>query len=158
MFRELMRKDHKLSEEDVLRLLKKETRGVLSILGEDGYPYGMPMNHWYHEEDGMIYFHCGKKGHRVDALKKCAKVSFCVYDQGVRKDGNWFYTVNSVIVFGKIEIIEDLDEIVRITTKLCEKFDRSEAEIAAEMASSAKNTLLLKLIPEQICGKWVNEA
>ena len=70
MFRELIRKNKKLSEVDCVYILKKETRGVLSVQGDDGYPYGMPMNHWYDEERGAIYFHCGKEGHRVDSLKK----------------------------------------------------------------------------------------
>ena len=77
MFRELQRKNKQISMEECIELLKKETRGVLSVLGDGNYPYGMPMNHWYNEEDGKIYFHCGKSGHRLDALRKCNKVSFC---------------------------------------------------------------------------------
>ena len=79
MFRQLTRIKQQLSLDECIHLLKSEKRGVLSVLGEDGYPYGMPMNHWYNEEDGKIYFHCGKTGHRLDALKKENKVSFCVY-------------------------------------------------------------------------------
>ncbi|MBQ8315851.1 MAG: pyridoxamine 5'-phosphate oxidase family protein [Lachnospiraceae bacterium] len=59
MFRELLRKNKQLSDEECVELLKNETRGVLSVIGDEGYPYGMPMNHWYNEEDGAIYFHCG---------------------------------------------------------------------------------------------------
>ena len=78
MFRELVRKNKQMSTEDCVEVLKKETRGVLSVLGDGDYPYGTPMNHWYNEEDGCVYFHCGKLGHRLDALKKHDKVSFCV--------------------------------------------------------------------------------
>jgi len=56
MFRELTRKQKKLSDEECIKILKEETRGVLSVLGDDDYPYGMPMNHWYNEDDGKIYF------------------------------------------------------------------------------------------------------
>ena len=77
MFRELARKNKQLPQEECIIILKEETRGVLSVLGDDDYPYGMPMNHWYNEDDGKIYFHCGKKGHRLDALKNHDKVSFC---------------------------------------------------------------------------------
>ena len=87
MFRPLLRAKQQLSQEKCTEILKTETRGVLSVCGDDGYPYGMPMNHWYDERDGSIYFHCGRKGHRIDALKKCGKVSFCVYDSGYR-DGD----------------------------------------------------------------------
>ena len=55
MFRELIRKNKQLPEQEVIEILKEEKRGVLSVLGDDGYPYGTPMNHWYNEEDGKIY-------------------------------------------------------------------------------------------------------
>ena len=60
MFRELTRKNKMISMEECIQLLKDETRGVLSVIGDDDYPYGMPMNHWYNEEDGKIYFHSWK--------------------------------------------------------------------------------------------------
>ncbi|MBO6054535.1 MAG: pyridoxamine 5'-phosphate oxidase family protein, partial [Oscillospiraceae bacterium] len=79
MFRELQRKKQQLPMEECIRILKEEPRGVLSVLGDDGYPYGMPMNHYYSEEDGRIYFHGGRTGHKIDAIRRCNKVSFCVY-------------------------------------------------------------------------------
>jgi len=158
MFRELVRKNKQISMDDCIRVLEQETRGVLSVIGDEGYPYGMPLNHWYNREDGCIYFHTGRGGHRLDALQKCDKVSFCVYDKGVRKEGQWAFLVNSVIVFGKIEIIEDLDAIIDITTKLSYKFTSDEEYIKREIAESAHKTLLLKLHPEHICGKLVTEA
>ena len=103
MFRELARKNKKISMEECIEVLKSETRGVVSVLGDDDYPYGMPMNHFYNEEDGKIYFHCGKYGHRLDALKKHDKVSFCVFDQGYRNEGEWALNVKSIIVFGRME-------------------------------------------------------
>ena len=102
MFRELTRKNKQISQQECIQILKDETRGVLSVIGDDDYPYGMPMNHWYNEEDGKIYFHSGKIGHRQDALKKHNKVSFCVYDKGYRNEDEWAFKVKSVIVFGKI--------------------------------------------------------
>ena len=158
MFRDLTRKKQQLSPEACVELLKTETRGVLSVLGENGYPYGAPMNHYYCDEDGCIYFHCGRAGHRLDALRKQNKVSFCVYDRGYRNDGEWALNVRSVVVFGHVEIIDDLNEVIRIVTPLCHKFTQDEAYIRNEMTRSAKGTLLLKLIPDHMCGKLVNES
>lgn len=158
MFRELQRKNKQISIEECIGLLKKETRGVLSVLGDDDYPYGMPMNHWYNEEDGKIYFHCGKSGHRLDALHKCNKVSFCTYDSGYRVDGDWALHVKSVIVFGKIEVIDDMDIIADITRKLSYKFTQEEEYIQNEINKYAKATLLLQLTPEHICGKQITES
>ena len=158
MFRELIRKNKQLSMEDCIAVLKSETRGVLSVLGDGDYPYGTPMNHWYNEEDGCLYFHCGNIGHRLEALQKHDKVSFCAYDQGYRKDGEWALNVKSVIVFGKIQIVNDLETIVDITTKLSYKFTQDEEYIRNEIEKHAHRTLLLKLVPEHVCGKLVEES
>ena len=158
MFRDLTRKKQLLSTEECIELLTKETRGILSVNGDNGYPYGMPMNHFYHSDDGGIYFHCGKHGHRLDSLKKSDKVSFCVYEQGSREENDWAYQVRSVIVFGRVEIIEDFNEVCRITKKLCYKFTEDEEYIQHEIEQFASKTLLLKLTPEHICGKIVKES
>lgn len=158
MFRELIRKNKQLSMEDCIHVLKTETRGVLSVLGDDDYPYGTPMNHWYNEEDGCVYFHCGNIGHRLDALRKHDKVSFCAYNQGERAEGAWAWVVKSVIVFGKVEIVDDFETIVDITTKLSHKFTQDEEYIRKEIEGHAHRTLLLKLVPEHMCGKLVTEA
>ena len=158
MFRDLLRKNKQLTEKECIEILQKETRGVLSVNGDGGYPYGMPMNHYYHEEDGKIYFHCRKMGHRLDALRSNGKASFCTYDNGTPLADHWALTVKSVIVFGKIEIIDDLAKIIEITTKLSHKFTNDDAYIQAEIKSFADKTLLLSLTPEHISGKTVTES
>lgn len=158
MFRELTRKNKKLTMEECIHILKTEKRGVLSVSGDNDYPYGMPMNHWYDEEDGKIYFHCGNVGHRLDALRKNGKVSFCTYDEGYRNPGEWALHVKSVIVFGKIKIVNDSKRIIDITTKLSHKFTKDDAYIKSEIEQYARVTVLLELTPEHICGKLVTEA
>ena len=107
MFRKLSRVKQKISMEECIEVLRSAPRGVLSVQGDDGYPYGMPMNFLYDEENGHIYFHGGKKGHKIDALKRNDKVSFCVYDEGFRREGEWALNIKSVIIFGRIQFIED---------------------------------------------------
>ena len=158
MFRELLRKKQKLSEEECIRVLQSEKRGVLSVIGENGYPYGMPMNHWYDEADGKLYFHCGNVGHRLDALKKDGRVSFCTYDKGFCEPDQWALKIKSVIVFGKMEIVDDPHRIVDITAKLSHKFTQDEAYIQEEIQHHASRTRLLVLTPEHICGKLVEES
>ena len=157
MFRELLRKNQQLSLSECLELLNNETRGVLSVIGDDGYPYGFPMNHWYNEQDGKIYFHCGKQGHKLDALQRCDKVSFCVFDKGYRKAEEWAWNVKSVIVFGQIKVIDDQKMIADITANLSRKFTEDEDYIRREIRQSAKNTLLLQLSIQHLCGKKVKE-
>lgn len=158
MFRELTRIKNKLSDEACIRILTTEKRGVLSVNGDGGYPYAMPMNHYYNPDDGAIYFHCGKTGHRLDSLKKDGRASFCVYDGGFRKDGEWALNIGSVIVFGKIEIIDEPSVTADISEKLSLKFTDDAEYIRNEIKNFAANTLILKLKPENICGKLVNES
>ena len=157
MFRELVRKKQALSEEECLKVLKKETRGVLSVNGDDGYPYGIPLNHYYCEEDGKLYFHGGKTGHRVDAVKQNDKVSYCVFEPGARKDGEWWLTVRSVVIFGRMELIEDRETTYEISRKLSYKFTEDESYIADEIKKSGPGTLLMALVPEHMTGKLVTE-
>ena len=157
MFRELCRIKQKLTDEDCKKILTHQTRGVLSVNGENGFPYAMPMNHFYNEEDGCIYFHSGKKGYRNDCIKHDAKVCFCVYTDGERAENEWAYRVKSVIVFGQIEIIDDIETVKNISRKLCYKFTEDINYIENEIRNHAKNTILLRLKPEYVCGKIVKE-
>ena len=45
MFRKMRRFKQEISQEECIRVLKEQPRGVLSIMGEDGYPYGVPLDH-----------------------------------------------------------------------------------------------------------------
>ena len=158
MFREMIRKNQALTQEECISILKKEPRGVLSVLGDDGYPYGMPLNQYYSESDGKLYFHSGAKGHKIEALKQYDKASFCVYDQGYHKDDEWFLRIRSVIVFGRIEWIEDQDTIYRIARELCYKFTNDEDYIANEIKHAGPRTIMFALVPEHISGKLVKES
>ena len=95
---------------------------MLSVLGDDGYPYGMPMNYWYNKENGYLYFHSGKKGHKVEALAANNKVSFCVYDSGYKNEGEWALNISSVIVFGRVHIVEDYEDAMKICKEMKSKW------------------------------------
>ena len=158
MFRELVRKKQQISNEECVELLKEELRGILSVQGDDGYPYGLPINHYYNEADGCLYFHSGMTGHKIDALRRDSKASFCVYDRGFRREGEWALNIKSVIVFGRIEIIEDKETIYDISRKLSHKFTRDEAYIEKEITHSGPRTLMFRLVPQHMTGKLVNES
>ncbi|MBO6108898.1 MAG: pyridoxamine 5'-phosphate oxidase family protein [Eubacterium sp.] len=158
MFRKMARAKQQIPEEECIELLKNEKRGVLSVLGDDDYPYGMPINHFYNDEDGKIYFHGGKSGHKVDAVLRHDKASFCVYDQGYKKDGDWALNIRSVIVFGRIEMIDDVEKIYELSRRLSYKFTDDEGYIEHEIQNSGPGTLMFALVPEHMTGKLVREA
>ena len=157
MFRELTRKKQALLREECLELLRREKRGVLSVQGDGGYPYGMPLDHWYCEEDGCLYFHSGKRGHKMDALSRCDKASYCVFDQGEFREGDWAPFVRSVIVFGRVRMVTDSARIIAITRQLSLKYTQDLDYIEHEIRTSGPATAVFALVPEHITGKIVHE-
>ena len=153
-----MRKNQALSNEECISILKSEMRGVLSVIGDDGYPYGMPMDHWYDEASGKIYFHSCKVGHKIDAIKNCNKVSFCVYDKGYVEDGEWALNIKSVVVFGRMKLVTDEAKAREIGTALVKKFTEDEAYLEKELKHALPRVQCLALVPEHMTGKLVNES
>lgn len=153
MFREVVRQKQVLSKEESIEVLKNSKRGVLSVLGDHDYPYGMPLNHYY--EDGVLYFHSGMIGHKIDAMKNHSKASFCVFEEVGKED--WALNFHSVIVFGKIRFIDDYEEAMELTRKLSHKFTLDDSYIDEEIKKSGKATLCFALEIEHITGKKVNE-
>lgn len=157
MFRPMARKRQQLTDAECVRILTEEKRGVLSVIGDGGYPYGVPINHYYCPEDGKLYFHGGRAGHKIDALRRCPKASFCVYDGGFLREGDWALNIRSVIAFGTVEMVEDRETVYDISRRLSHKFTADEAYIADEIARSGPGTLLLRMTVEHMTGKLVNE-
>ncbi|MBQ3356919.1 MAG: pyridoxamine 5'-phosphate oxidase family protein [Oscillospiraceae bacterium] len=158
MFRKMRRFRQQLSEEACLAVLKTETRGVLSMIGEDGYPYGIPMNHWYCEEDGKLYFHGAREGQKIDLMQRNDKVCYTVYDRGFREEGEWALHVKSVVVFGRISLVADEEKAKTVCTALCRKFTDDEDYLKRELAHALSRVQCLALTPEHMTGKLVKES
>lgn len=158
MFRKMRRFKQELNRDECIEVLKQEPRGVLSVLGDDGYPYGVPMDHWYNEADGKLYFHGAKAGHKIDAMKRCDKVSYCVMDKGWRKEDDWALNIRSVVVFGRLRPVDDPAKTAEICTNICRKFTDDAAYLEHELLHSGPAVLCLELEPEHMTGKLVNES
>ena len=159
MFREMVRQSKQLTKENCIKILRKQKRGVLSVNGDDGYPYAAPINYYYNPDDGCLYFHTGRRtsSHRTESLERSDKVCFCVTEPGKPIPNDWALLVRSVVVFGRMEMITDEEQIVPICRALSKQFTKDDAFIEHELGRLAKGTLLLKLTPEHICGKQVEE-
>ena len=156
MFREMRRKAQQLTEAECEDILNNATSGVLGVFGDDGYPYTVPVSHVFY--DGKIAFHCAKEGHKIDAMMNNPKASFCVYDEGYQEPGDWALYIQSVVVFGKIEIIEEQEKIYEISRQLSLKFTDDHDYIEREIKNSGPGTFMFALVPEHITGKRVHEA
>ena len=158
VFRPMRRFRQQVSREECIRLLAEEKRGVLSMLGDNGYPYGIPMNHWYDPEGGKLYFHGAKTGHKIDSIKKHDKVSYCVFDAGFRKEGEWALNVTSVVVFGRISPVTDENKIRQIGEHLLRKFTDDAEYIQKEVRDALPRAQCLELTIDHMTGKLVKES
>lgn len=158
MFRKMRRFKQEISKDDCIEILENEKRGVLSVIGDDGYPYGMPLNHYYDREKNCIYFHGAKEGHKIDAIKANNKVSYCVYEKGKQRVGHWSLDVRSVIIFGKATFVTDLEECKKIASDIWWKFGTDKNELEEELNHSLSRVLCIKVAIEHMTGKLVNES
>ena len=158
MFREMVRKNKQLPHEEALRLLKEAPRGVLSLQGDDGYPYGVPTNFWYCDADGCIYFHCGKTGHKMDAIARSPKASLCVISRPIEVEYSWAPDYKSVIAFGRIELLEDTAAAMAIARDLSLQFTGDTGFIQEQIDLYGHETAVFRLVPEHITGKRINES
>ena len=158
MFRKMRRFKQQISNEECIELLKNEKRGVLSVIGDNGYPYGIPLNHYYNEDDGRLYFHGAKEGHKLDAIRNCDKVCYTVFDKGYREDGEWAFNVKSVVVFGRIAFVTDEEKTRKICSVICKKFTDDEEYLEYELKHALSRVQCLELTPEHISGKLVKES
>lgn len=158
MFRTMRRFKQQVSEEECIRILKEQWRGALAVLGDEGYPYGIPIDYYYDEANGEIYFHGAGEGHKIDAIRKCGKASFCVWNDGFRREGEWALNITSVIAFGHIRIVEDRARTVEIVRKIAFKYFPDAESAEKEVRKAGERVTCLEMKVEHMTGKLVNES
>ena len=157
MFREMRRKGQALPVEEVTALLHGGTSGVLALAGDDGYPYAVPISYVYDGE--RLYFHCAKAGHKLDAIRRNAKASFCVIGQDQVVPEEYTSHFKSVIVFGEIQVLEDEGEKRAAIEKLAVKYAPEDTAAGRENAIRREWDLLciLEMRIEHMTGKAARE-
>lgn len=153
MFRELRRKRQELSLEESIDILNKGTSGVLALMGDDDYPYAIPVSYVY--AHSKLYFHGAKSGHKIDAIKKYDKASFCVIDQDQIVPEEYTTYFRSVIVFGRIRIMDDEAEMKKAIQALAVKYypDDSESEQQKAIDREWAPLCMIELSIEHLSGK-----
>ena len=153
MFREMRRKRQALSPEENAAVLRQGTSGVLALSGDNDYPYAVPVSYVYDGE--KLYFHCAKSGHKLDAIRRNAKASFCVIDQDRVIPEEYTSYFRSVIVFGKIQIIEDEDKKRMAIEKLAVKYAPQDNPGGRKKAIERewKPLCMLEMTIDHITGK-----
>lgn len=157
MFRKVRKIKNELDEKTTKEVLKKAPRGVLALNGDDGYPYGLPLNYVYDEDNNALYFHGTKTGYKIDCIEKSPKASFtALLEEGVSDDG-WSKNVSSVVAYGLLEEIEHSDFARDALEKLAQKYYPSEDLVEENIKANFKNTKMLAFHINYMTGKRVNE-
>ena len=153
MFREMRRNKQLLSQSECEEILKTCTSGVLSLTGDEGYPYGVPLSYVFAGD--KIYFHCAKEGHKIDAVAKNEKASFCVIAADEIIPEKYTTCYQSVIVFGKIRIVVEEEEKRAAIEALAARYspDESAADRTAEIDKFWQHLCMLELTIEHMTGK-----
>ena len=152
MFREIRRKKQLLPEETVVEMLQRNTSGTLALLGDDDYPYAVPLSFIY--LNGKLYFHSAKNGHKIDAVRNYEKASFCVIDRDQIVPEKFTTHYRSVIAFGKVRLIEEVEEMRSIATALAMKYSGDFAEqIPDEFKAYVNNLVIIEMTIEHMTAK-----
>ena len=119
MFRDMRRGRQALSPEACREILYRGTSGVLALSGDGGYPYAVPISYVF--DGAKLYFHCAKSGHKLDAVRRNPKASFCVVDQDLIVPERYTTYYRSVLAFGVMRILGDDGEKRALVEKLAVK-------------------------------------
>jgi nitroimidazol reductase NimA-like FMN-containing flavoprotein (pyridoxamine 5'-phosphate oxidase superfamily) len=151
MFRDMRRKQQLLSTEATEAVMKRCSNGVLACIGDEGYPYAVPLSYVYHS--GKIYFHSAREGHKIDAIRENPKVCFAVIDEDTIVSEEYTSYFRSVIAFGKARIAEG-DEYHEAFRALGEKDsgDRPEDEKQHKI-DACDRALIIAIDIEHMTGK-----
>ncbi|MCI2062202.1 MAG: pyridoxamine 5'-phosphate oxidase family protein [Eubacteriaceae bacterium] len=152
MFREMRRKKQLLSEEEAEEILLRGTAGVLAVMGDDGYPYGVPVSYVY--EDGKIIFHSARAGHKIDAIIRDPKVSFTVIDMDCIVPEEYTTYFRSAVAFGRAAILKDDNEKREALLKLAAKYSPEYEEGREKEADQElKNVCMVEITIDHLTGK-----
>lgn len=151
-FRQMRRKRQQLSQKESIAILQNATAGTLALLGDDDYPYAVPISYVYNE--GKLYFHSALNGHKVDAIRKYDKASFCVIEQDDVQPEKYTTFFRSVIAFGRIHIVEDEKEKLEIVRMLGNRYNPNQDDaLQKEIESGLSRLLAIRFDIEHLTGK-----
>lgn len=153
MFRQMRRNRQQLSQERCEEILNRATSGVLAVLGDEGYPYAVPLSYVY--SGGKLYFHSARQGHKLDAIRREPKASFCVVDEDQVVAQEYTTHFRSVIAFGQVRELTDEQEKRTAIEKLALRYAPQDSEHNRQRAIEQdwKPLCMLEMTVEHLSGK-----
>ncbi len=152
MFRDMRRKQQKLSDDEAIAILQTCTSGVLAVSGDDDYPYAVPLSYAY--EEGKLYFHIANEGHKLDGILRNDRVSFCVIHADDVVQATFTTHFRSVIVFGRARVLTDAGEKRHALQCLVKKYSPDYVpQGEAEIEKSWNRFMAVEVRIEHMTGK-----
>lgn len=153
MYREMRRRDRAITDEKAREILEHGEYGMLSTVGGDGQPYGVPLS--YIVRDNDIYFHCANTGQKVDNMAHESRVSFAVVGHTQPVYENNFTTLfESTVVFGTASKVEEETEKTEALMLLAKKYLPDHiAQAPADIAKAIDITAVYRIHIEHLTGK-----
>ena len=156
IFRPMRRNRQELPQEECIKIIENATAGVLCVLGDNGYPYGVPISFVYHE--GVLFFHSALEGHKIDAIRAEEKCSFTIIAADDVQPSEYMTYYRSVIAFGRIRIIEDEGEKIAALRMLGEHYNPGHPTATQhKIDRSGHRLLMLRMDIEHLSGKVAKE-
>lgn len=150
MARTMRRFKQQLSAEEVERILRNGKYCVMAVSGDDDYPYAVPVNYVY---DGTaIYIHSAAQGHKIDAIRRNPKCSLCIVDKDDVIPEEFTSYFRSVIVFGKANFVESMEDKVTALRLLGEKYSPG-IDPDSEISRFIKTVCVVRIDIDCITGK-----
>lgn len=140
-----------LSSEDTAAVLHHCTNGVLACIGDEDYPYAVPVSYVYNND--RIYFHSAKDGHKIDAILKNPKVSLAVVEEDTIVSAEYTTYFRSVILFGRARVVEG-EEWQQGFAALVEKYSGDQPEEAKHKEiTGCTQSLIIAIDIDHMTGK-----
>ncbi len=155
MIRPMRRINQALTSEQSQMILDQGSYGVLACLGDDDYPYAVPLNYVYFE--GKLYMHSAKEGHKLASISKHNKVSFTVVGNDTVVSEKYTTVFTSVIAFGRASLAtgeEHKKAFLALNDKYCA--DRPDKE-RMEAALNCNRAVIIAIEIEHLTGKQAKE-
>ena len=154
----MRRKDKEITEiNDKINVIKK-CKVCRIGLSENNKPYIIPLNYGYDFENNALtlFFHSAKEGRKLDIIKNNNNACFEV-DCDTRlfegeKACNYSYVFKSIIGFGKIILLEDMNEKIDGLYKIL-KHQTGKEDVFVFSPEEMKNVAVYKMVVEEFTGK-----
>jgi nitroimidazol reductase NimA-like FMN-containing flavoprotein (pyridoxamine 5'-phosphate oxidase superfamily) len=138
----------RLTDEEIRDFLREKKTIILNSNGVEGYPHPMPM--WFTMDDSLaITMTTFRASQKIVNLKRDPRVSL------LAESGTEYAELKGVVIYGKAELSEDLDEIVATLLaaadrEVADDDDEGRRAMAEAMKKTASKRTRIRVRPEKI--------